>query len=258
MDCRTVRELADSFLSEQLLVETNHEVLRHIETCDACRAELDARRAIRERLRAAFSSASDLQMRPDFVADLTRTLQPRATPVSRRTMLRSWWAAAAGILIAAGTGVTIRQARSRSQLASLAVTAAGDHQNCAIQFNLAERPISLEDAGRRYGMPYGQMASFQIPALTPAADTLERHSCIYDGHRFAHVVLRYRDAVTSLLVTRGEAPTAPRIESTEGSRVVASLPAGEFVGFVVADLPQDDVLRLAQAIAPALERHLAV
>jgi hypothetical protein len=27
MDCRTVREVADSFLSEELLVETNHEVL---------------------------------------------------------------------------------------------------------------------------------------------------------------------------------------------------------------------------------------
>ena len=40
MQCREVRELADSFLSEQLLVETNHEIVRHLETCPDCRADI--------------------------------------------------------------------------------------------------------------------------------------------------------------------------------------------------------------------------
>ena len=39
MHCRDVRELADSFLTGQLLVETNHEVVKHLETCPECRAE---------------------------------------------------------------------------------------------------------------------------------------------------------------------------------------------------------------------------
>jgi anti-sigma factor RsiW len=59
MQCRDVRELADSFLSEQLLVETNHELLRHLETCPDCRADIAVRRAIRDRLRAAFAQAGD-------------------------------------------------------------------------------------------------------------------------------------------------------------------------------------------------------
>ena len=54
MQCRDVRELADSFLSEQLLVETNHELLRHLETCPDCRADIAGRRALRDGLRAAF------------------------------------------------------------------------------------------------------------------------------------------------------------------------------------------------------------
>jgi anti-sigma factor RsiW len=257
MDCRMVRELADSFLSEQLLVETNHEVLRHVETCAACRAELAARRAIRERLRGAFAKASELDVRPDFVAELTRTLKSQTRTVSRRSLLRSWWAAAAGVVLAAGGGVAVRQARSRSQLVTLAVTAAGDHQNCAIKFNLAERPIALEEAARLYGMPYGQMAAFQIPAVQPVAATLERHSCVYQDHRFAHIVMRYRDVVTSLLVTEGHAPAAPQIETIDGPRAVASMAAGNFVAFIVAELPADDVLGLARAIAPALERHLS-
>lgn len=262
MDCRSVRELADSFLSEQLLVETNHEVLRHLETCAACRAELAARGAIRGRLRAAFDGAVDLNARPDFAADLAARLRPMASAhvpaVSRRSVLRSWWTAAAAVALAAGGGaVAVRRSRTRAELVALATAAAGDHQNCAIQFRLAERPISLADAARRFGMPYGQMASYEVPPLTPAAETLERHSCVYDGHRFAHVVLRYRGRVTSVLVTRGDAPAEPTIETTGPSAVVASLPAGEFVAFVVADLPADEVLRVARAIAPTLDRHLS-
>ena len=58
-------------------------------------------------------------------------------------------------------------------------------------------------------------------------------------------------------MTRGVAPAEPQIESHLGSTMVASLPAGEFVAFVVADLASDDVLRLARIIAPALERQLS-
>ena len=34
MRCEDFREIADSFLSDELLVETNHEVVRHLEDCE--------------------------------------------------------------------------------------------------------------------------------------------------------------------------------------------------------------------------------
>ena len=160
MQCRDVRELADSFLSEQLLVETNHELLRHLETCPDCRVDIAGRRAIRDRLRAAFARAEDLRPRPEFTAELLATLRPAqpATDISRRSVLQSWWALAAGLAVAAGGGLFVRHSSSRSRLGMLARDAAGDHQNCAVTFNLAERPIPLEDAGRRYGAPYAALA----------------------------------------------------------------------------------------------------
>ncbi len=258
MQCRDIRELADSFLSEQLLVETNHELVRHLETCSDCRADIAARRAVRDRLRAAFTGAEALRPRPDFAAELSAKLRPAQAGISRRSLLQSWWALAAGLALAAGGGLFVRQSSSRSRLAMLAREAAGDHQNCAVKFNLAERPIRLEEAARLYGAPYTALATFDPPpSVDGPMELLDRHSCVFHGRRFGHVVYRYRGALTSLLVTDGTPPSAPELEPNDAGPAVASLAAGRFLGFVVADLDREQVLALARLIEEPLSRHLA-
>ena len=79
--------------------------------------------------------------------------------------MQSWWTLAAGIALAAGGGLFVRNSNARSRLATLARQAAGDHQNCAVTFSLAERPIPLEDAGLRYGGPYAALATFEPVAV---------------------------------------------------------------------------------------------
>jgi anti-sigma factor RsiW len=259
MQCRDVRELADSFLSEQLLVETNHEVLRHIETCPDCRVDIAGRRAMRDSLRAAFTRAEDLRPRPEFTTELLaalRSSQPEIK-ISRRSVLQSWWALAAGVALAAGGGLFVRHSSSRSRLAALARDAAGDHLNCAVKFNLAERPIQLEDAGRRYGAPYAALATFEPPAVDGTLEMLERHSCVYQGRRFGHIVFRFRGALASLLVTDGAPPAVPELEPTDSGPAVASMPAGHFLAFIVADLDRRYVLRLAQTLTEPLSQRLA-
>ena len=63
--------------------------------------------------------------------------------------------------------------------------------------------------------------------------------------------------LTSLLVTEGAPPAAAELEPNDSGPAVASLPAGRFLGFVVADLDRRDVLRLAQTLAEPLSQHLA-
>ena len=112
MQCREVRELADSFLSEQLLVETNHELLRHLDTCPDCRADMAGRRALRDGLRAAFASRRRRCGRDrSWQAELLAKLRPASPPdvMSRRSVLQSWWALAAGVVLAAGGGLFVRQ-----------------------------------------------------------------------------------------------------------------------------------------------------
>jgi anti-sigma factor RsiW len=256
MECRDVREMADSFLSEQLLVETNHQLVRHLETCPDCRAEIGDRRALRTTLRAAWARSDELAPRPAFAAELAATLRPSPGTLSRRSLLQSWWAMAAGVVLAAGGSVLVRDARARSALAAIARAAAGDHQNCAVRFNLAERPISLEAAGQRYGPPYGALATFE-PGALDGMTLLERHACVYQGRRFGHVVYRDNGEVVSLLVTAAAPPAGVQLEPNDGRLQVAALPAGRFLGFVVADLDREHVLRLAQTLTGPLSRHLA-
>ncbi|MDQ3685474.1 MAG: zf-HC2 domain-containing protein [Acidobacteriota bacterium] len=70
MQCRELREIACSFLDDELLVETNHAVISHLETCAGCRREVVARRELRVKLRAAIKNAPEMQMRPQFIARL--------------------------------------------------------------------------------------------------------------------------------------------------------------------------------------------
>src|SRR5579862_1449241 len=155
MECRDVREMADSFLAAELLTETNHEILRHLETCPVCRDELAARRAARERVRLAFHRSPDLAPEPEFIARLQSRLQIASrAPVRRGFGIPGWLALAATVVLAVALGLAYRSRHQASEGAALARAAVGDHQNCAVTFRLKEKPISLAEAGTRYGSMY--------------------------------------------------------------------------------------------------------
>lgn len=257
MTCREARELADPFLSDQLLVETTNEIVRHLETCPACRAEFEARRRLRTRLRSAVDAAPALAPTPAFVASLTASLRPRdaAASVTRRDWLTRWMPAAAALVVAVGGGLFARDELKRRRLATLAAGAAGDHQNCALKFNLTEQPISLDEAARRFDPAYATLASVALPA---SASPLAQHSCVFDGRRFGHVVFRYRDHVVSLLVTAGEGDgsAVPATVPVAGALRVAAFDVGPHAVFVVSDLPDPDTLAVAQALARPVREAL--
>src|SRR5215813_13607543 len=101
MNCRDVREIADSFLCEELLTETNHEILRHIETCPVCRTEIDGRRRLRGALRDAFNRAPDLQSSAEFQTRLRDQLRDVSAHRTRSWSLSGrWLALAAGVVLA--------------------------------------------------------------------------------------------------------------------------------------------------------------
>jgi HAMP domain-containing protein len=256
VNCREARDLADPFLGDQLLVETTQDIVRHLETCPACREEFASRRLLRTRLQSAIDTAPNLAPHPEFVSALRARLRPADAPrqVTRRAWLQSWAAAAAALAALLGGGLFARDALRRSRLATLAATAAGDHQNCAIKFNLHERPIPLEEAARRYDAAFSSLTTI----APPGGAVLDRHSCVFDGRRFGHVVFQYKGRVVSLLVTGGSglSGATPVLVANDSALRVAAFDVGMHAVFVVSDLPDQDTLRVAQALADPLRQAL--
>src|SRR5579862_2854142 len=201
MECRDVRPLADAFLSEQLLVETMQAVVAHLERCSACRAELDGLRRLRAATRSAFANASSLDARPEFLSALRARLEADAEPRAPTGITRrAWLATAASVATVVATGAAWRLWAARS-FAALMHAAVDDHRFCPRQ--LSEAPMTLAEAARRYDAALGGLQTVE-PSVTALEGSvlrvIERHSCAFDGERFAHLALVYKDRLVSVLV----------------------------------------------------------
>lgn len=258
MDCRDVRKLADSYVGEELLTETNHAILAHLAGCPACRDDIDARRELRRALRGAFARAPGLQARPEFLDQLAR-LRATAMPPRRvrPAVLARWMAVAAMVLLVCAAGVW--SYRARVPIDALLRAAVGDHRNCALHFTLAERPTSLREAARQDDAAFGvfeQLPPARISTSGGVATVLERHACVYQDRRFAHVVLRYRGRAVSLVAARdarvgpgpGHAGYAIAASRVDGMTVI-SFGAGGHSVFLIGDLPAADLSALADVLS---------
>jgi hypothetical protein len=274
MQCRAVREVADSFLADELYPKTSDEVLRHLEECSACRADLDARSALRDGVRRAVENAPSLQPRPEFVADLRAKLQPLASvPLQRAPSSRRWWTLAAAVFVAVILGGAYRS-RDWLTTRALARAAVGDHRDCVLTFRLAERSIPLEDGARKYDVAYRILETeppSDVTTTIGSAHVLKRHACVYKGRRFAHVVLQYRGGLVSLLVTAvdgvpnsgdaGHAAVDALSREVSSAQIdglaLVSFRAARHMVFLTGDVPQAELLQLAEAIDAPLSRELA-
>jgi hypothetical protein len=224
------------------------------------------------RVRSAFDRASDFDIRPEFHADLAARLhaEAAATPPTSATTLgrqRPWLSIAAGIMLIIGIGAGVQGWLTSGRFSALARLAAGDHQNCAIKFALDEKPISLAEAATRYDAAFGRLENVSPAASTLSAGpirVLERHSCVYRGRPFAHIVIAYKEQVVSVLVAddgavgsewwRGIA--ARELPSAEGYQM-ASFRSANHIVFVVSSLPTADVNEVAQAMVRPVSSALA-
>ncbi|CAN5394649.1 MAG: anti-sigma factor family protein [Pyrinomonadaceae bacterium] len=296
MHCRDFRELVDSYLSDELLVETNHDLFAHLESCAACRRELAARRELRATLKTAFTRAVDLQPRAEFVARLRSELRaqsPGAKPASAAGRRAVWLALAACLLLAVGA-FGVREAWRRQGAQSLSVagshtvdnsspaaavtlaanalaeSAVSDHRNCALTHNLEEEPISLEEAGERYDPAYSDLdgaVMAQAGPTEPDFELIEAHACVFKGRLFGHVIVKHDGRLVSVLVTDlAQTPAkANAPEFSSGRAMSCSQLAGYQVAcfetprhavFVVSDLGEAENLKLASSLVSPVSAHL--
>jgi len=292
MQCKQFLEIADSYLGNELNVETNHSVISHLDHCHKCRRELTARHDLLTRLRTAFINAPENRPRPEFANLLRIQLHDRALSTTNPTVVSAthrlssdgWQKAAlrfaACLLLATVIGmVVVREWRTHENVmettstlvnTELATSATGDHRDCAVHFRLPEKPIDLDEAGRKFDPAYINLSKAVLSGGIPnRVEFVEAHSCVFGTRRFAHLVFRYKGQLVSLLVTgNGDAaklsqPTPTTIEqhaviacSQFDSYRVSCFQTAQHAVFVVSDLSEGDNLMLARALAPSLVTHI--
>ena len=162
----------------------------------------------------------------------------------------------------------------RAAMAEISRAAAGDHANCAIKFRLLEKPIPLDEAGLKYDRAYlnlAEVVSARLGEFSTNIQLVESHSCVFNGRRFAHVVLRDHGSLVSLLITDLSGPAIEKgaeRSGSDGAQQVSSCPI--FEGYQVAcfktashaillvsDLAEGENLAVARQVAPAVYNHVS-
>lgn len=294
MNCREFKELVDSYLSNELLVETNHGVLRHLESCSNCRAVLADHREVRARLRDAVMNADESRIDQRFAVNVREKLRANSQRRSSFAGLGGLRLALAGTigLVAIALGINLlipRNADKGDVVVNPPVNnvtninsgapepphdaafervrhdAVDDHKNCALTHNLETRPITLDEAAKRFEPSNKDLDKTVISALRTSfgddAEFIKAHYCLINGRAFAHIVLRHKGKVVSVLVNRGE-QTAENVDSAakdcgaDGALSISCLKVGNFNIFVVSDLEKQMNTNIAEAIEQPIKQHI--
>ena len=254
--CEKVRRYLDSYIDNELLVETNHDVIDHLEGCRDCTHELEARTLLKARLRRAGTQLApppDLDIR--IQAGLRHYEAERRVAERRRYLLLS----TAAILLLSLTGWTVLR-RNRAEERQLARIGIQDHVHCAVPRDYSGAPPTPAQMDADMGPEFRTLIPM-VREKIPADFRLEQaHHCAFRDRQYTHMIFRKGEQLLSLIITAkrpGEPAAGPGLREMEvdGFATAASATPRDFV-FVVSNLDSGQNLRLAAAITPDVQRFL--
>jgi anti-sigma factor RsiW len=250
----------DSYLSEELSVETNHGVLRHVAQCRACEGELKQR----QRLRALLSQTLDVAVD----ADRARARITRAVDREQRSWPRTARLGAIAATLIAAAAVAYWAGRPVD--AAAYDDSAGDHVACALAYP-ADTTYDPDRAAQSLVPPYKQIAD-AVGLAHGRYRVIDAHMCPYKGRNYAHLVIRGDGQTVSLFAepARGALPDTPTTvlagdaldvhATTRLGYRIAAVATRDYRLFLVSERPTDppelaeDILRSAVRFIRDLEK----
>ena len=256
MNCRDFKEIADTYLSDELLVETNHEVFRHLENCAACRQELNARREIRAQLRKAVLSDEESTINPIFANKLKFNLREQ----NKQSTWFNWkfltpLLASFALVFSFGL-FWLNNKISESQFVknqhSFAEQALNRHEDCGIKH--------VKEWMAKADQVETDKVSFVKSLANSETKILSVHDCEFEGKHFTHYILQQKENLISVLQTESEKSSAPNtdkedsiISEKEGKFQIASFEETGKRIFVVSELAEAENLNLARTLSNSIK-----
>ena len=253
MNCKDFREIADSYLSDELAVETNHEVFQHLESCASCRQELAMRREIRENLRHSLKNSPEFQMNTAFAARLQTNLKDEAF---KQNLWFNWKiltpVLASLLLVFSLTFAFLYQPNQVSYAAELSKKAINRHEDCGIKH--------LKEWEENAGKISAEKIVFVKPLTNADTQVLEVHDCEFGGKRFTHYILRREGKVISVLKTASESVAQTNINNEdsivcerEKGWQTSRFMIGKEIVFVISDMSEAENLSLARTLSDSIK-----
>jgi len=265
--CKKVRAYLDSYLNNELLVETTHDVLRHLEQCAECSQALENRR----RVKALLKTAVMKETAPPALEDRIRRR-------IRKDASRGWpmWtlvAAAAVIVIAVGlvgwrvwnhASATRTNTLAQASCAQLLEVGLKDHVHCTIDSGFANREFTEAQMRERLGPEFFGLVAMVSEKLPGAYRVTVGHRCKANGREYVHLVLKSAQTAMSLVITKKndesftashvaailEAAGVPLYDARLNNFEVVGFETPDYLAFVVSDLGREENLQIAAALAP--------
>jgi anti-sigma factor (TIGR02949 family) len=271
--CRRIRSYLDAYLNSELLVETNLEVLKHLERCRPCEEALETRARVRQLLqRAVLKDAAP----PELKARIQREIRRSSWLPTASWMI----AAAATIALAFGvwTVLQVRTSRTPSRLETAKISNAdvlkiglGDHVHCAVDARMSRQRFSEEEMAAEMGPEYIGLVSVVRKKIPGDYEIAVAHRCNYNERKFVHLIMVKSGTVLSVVITkkngeafRNDAGPLPTIASGIAIREeridnleVAGFETKDYLVFVSSNLSTDANLVIASSVAPGVRDFLA-
>jgi anti-sigma factor (TIGR02949 family) len=271
-ECERVRRRLDAYLSNELLVETADEVLRHLEACPECSKDLETRMRVRQALQVAVMRAEAPAHLRDRIHRALRAGQPE---VERRLWIR--WAAGAAFMALLIVGWLGTRQRLEFHANTTALTGAlglgvQDHIHCALQAkNYPAVPPTPGEMQSKLGPRYSGLVPIVMAEL-PGFRILDGHICHIPGspRKYMHFITKRAGTILSVVLTRKEGESLAHNKSMAAQTVsgmsldkarlqgmdVAGFETQEYLGFVVSDIGQQEVVSIAASLAPGMRNLL--
>jgi len=283
--CERYRRYFDAYLDNELLVETNQDVLQHVMSCTDCTRILESRARMKQLVRNAVTN----EQAP---LELAEALRERFR-TERRSFFAydtaRWMMAAAAVLLLAIGGVAalqwgrIIQFRGDDGVFQTVSTRVQeilriglvDHVHCAILSERWKQFISFDemkaDTGRSaLGPDFIDLVPAVQAKLGAGYKIVEGHRCTANHRQYIHLILIGNKTILSLVITekRNESFTqagAPAVMNASGIPIyrdrqgileIAGFESGKYLAYVVSNLDRDSNLNVASVMAPIVYSHL--
>jgi mycothiol system anti-sigma-R factor len=282
--CRRIRAQIDHYLSNELSVETNHEVMKHLEACAACSQELEARMRVKDLLRRGVQSET---APPRLRQQIEGQVRASESSFSLLRFSPRWALAAAAVAVVVLGAVISERWRTnglyddaRAQAAYIRAVGArlprietvglADHLHCAVFRRFPKEYPAEAVAIQQLGPQFVKLVSMVKEKMPGEYRVVMAHRCSYAGRHYVHFVLKSDSNLLSLVITEKQPDdsfssmeassasevSAPVYEVTANRYEVAGFESQGYLAFIVSDLDRKNNLQIADNLAPLVAGFL--